>query len=240
MSFFKAVSIVLIGATLSFTGEKKALQCDALPRLPDTRELNPRVLSARMVAASLFGGIRGIIVDLAWMRIDHLWHHARFYRLPSLYEFVTTVQPEYIEGWVLGGWHMAYNMSLEAPQAAKVSEQIKKKVEMEWAFRGIRFLKAGAAYNPESAKLPFEIGWTYYHRLKDYRSAIPWFEKSASLPGATDVTSRLIPHAYEKLGDRETAYKKWLALKSHPSYNRRVPKKIIDRNIRRLKNILEK
>ena len=186
----KKTAVILIGIFLSLWGEEKGLQCPVLPKMPRMEHLNARVMSSQMAGAILFGGFRGMIVDLTWMYIDNLWHHGRFYALPSLYDFVTTVQPEYINGWVMGGWHMAYNMSLEVPQVKNLTPQLRKKIELDWVYRGIDFLKAGADLNPENAELYFEIGWTYFHRLKDYRSCVPWFEESVRHEGAMWTTWR--------------------------------------------------
>lgn len=226
--------IIAAGVFLSLYGETRALLSPAIPRLPKSKDLNPRVISAKMAGAVFFGGFRGIIVDMTWMYIDHLWHHSRFYKLPVLYEFVTAVQPEYIDGWVMGGWHMAYNMSLEIPGVTTLSSQLRKKKELEWVMRGINFLKAGALLNPDNAKIYFEIGWTYYHRLKDYNNSIPWFEKSCEQEGSLEVTSRLIAYALEKSEKKELALKKWLELKKLSSYTDPTTKKIIDKNIIRL------
>ena len=234
----KNILIMMIWVFLSVAGEDKALTFKYIPRMPSDKRINPRVLSAKMVSALLFGGMRGMIVDLTWMYVDTLWHEARFYKLPPLYEMITAVQPEYIEGWVMGGWHMAYNMAYELPKTPNLTPTMKNKIELEWVYRGIEFLKSGTELNPENAQLYFEIGWTYYHRLKDYKDSIPWFQKSSEQKDATWVTSRLIAYAYEKSGDSTMAYKTWLSLKKHPSYQEAYAKKLIDTNVSRLEQIL--
>lgn len=236
----KILFIIFFGVFLSYYGEVHSLQFPHLPVVPKTEHINPRILSSKMIGAIFFGGFRGIIVDLTWMYIDHLWHHARFYKLPPLYEFITSVQPEYIDGWVMGGWHMAYNMSLELPEVKHLTPHLRKKIELSWVYRGLEFLKAGAGLNPDNAKLDFEIGWTYYHRLKDYKNAIPWFEKSCEKKGALSVTFRLICFAYEKDGNIKKSYEKWLDLKKHSSYNDKTAKKIIDRHTKRIAELLGK
>jgi hypothetical protein len=226
-------AVLILGSSLSYYGEKQALSFPLLPKLPRFENLNMKIVSAQMATGILFGGLRGMIVDLVWIYMDDLWHHGRFYKLPELYEFITTVQPEYIEGWIMGGWHMAYNMSLDVAHIPDISPQLEKKVELQWVYRGIAFLKSGALLNPDNPKLYFEIGWTYYHRLKDYRASIPWFEQSEKQPDANYVTSRLIAFAWEKAGDNKAAYEKWLSLKNHPSYNDQTSRSIIDKNIAR-------
>lgn len=238
LSFLKYFLVFFIAVFFSIFGEQKALKTEGLPILPKTEDINPRLVSAKIFASILFGGFRGIVVDLTWMYIDNLWHHSRFYQLPSLYEIVTLLQPDYIDGWIMGGWHMAYNMSLDVPNVKGLSPQIKKKIEMEWVLRGLNFLKTGATVNPNSYKLHFEIGWTYYHRLKDYESSIIWFEKAVSKDSSQDIAKRLIPYALEKNDKKEFALKKWIDLQNDSSYSNLTVKKIVDKNIQRLQSMV--
>ncbi len=237
MTLLKPFGIFFLGLFLSLWGEKKALESPFLPPLPKTETLNPRILSVQGVSGILFGGFRGMIAGLTWMYIDSLWHQARFYKLPPLYEFMTVLQPDFIDGWIMGGWHMAYNMSLELPKVRNLSALMRQKIELRWVYKGIRFLKSGAAMNPKNPALPFEIGWTYYHRLNDYKASIPWFEKSAGIDPEDALPLRLAAHAYEKSGSPEMALKKWLELKQHPSYTIAYSKSIIDRNIGKLQSL---
>ncbi len=233
------IFIILLAVYLATYGEIQALKSPLIDKPIQAKQFSSKVFNAQIITAILFGGFRGIIVDFIWIHIDTLWHHARFYKLPELYELVTIIQPEYINGWIMGGWHMAYNMSLELPNVRSLSPQLRKKIEMNWIFRGIDFLKAGSQLNPDDAKLYFEIGWTYYHRLKDYKSSIKWFEQSAKQEDALYITSRLIAHAIEKSGNKVKSYQKWLSLKNHPSYMNLPAKKIIDKNIARLHDIIK-
>ena len=65
-------------------------------------------------------GIRNVMVDLLLIEVHDLWHQKRWYRIPEYFEMVTVLQPEWIEGWEIGSWHMAYNIpkrGKEAPQS---------------------------------------------------------------------------------------------------------------------------
>ena len=240
MTSMKSFGIIFLGLFLSLWGEQKALESPCLPPLPKTDSLNFRVLSAQGISGILFGGFRGMIAGITWMYIDSLWHQARFYKLPPLYEFMTTLQPDFIDGWIMGGWHMAYNMSLELPKVKNLSPALRQKLELQWVYKGIQFLKSGAAMNPKNASLPFEIGWTYYHRLNNYKDAVPWFDNSAALNPEDGLPLRLSAYATEKSGSPQTALKKWLELKQHPSYTLTYSKNIIDRNILRLQSLTGK
>lgn len=234
------ISLLIISAIFfSVFGEYKASLFEDLPRIPNTEHLNSRCFGVKMISGLLFGGFRGIIVDLSWIHLDNLWHHARFYKMPPIYEFITILQPDYIHVWVMGGWHMAYNMSLDIKNNKNISEDIKRKIALKWAYRGIKFLETGHYLNPDNAEIPFEIGWTYYHRLKEYEKSIKWFKICSEKEDSSYVTVRLIGFAYEKLNKLNKALLHWKSLRLHESYKDDVSRKIINKNIERLEKLVK-
>ncbi|HOV21292.1 MAG TPA: tetratricopeptide repeat protein [bacterium] len=77
-----------------------------------------------------------------------------------------------------------------------------------WYNQGIEFLKKGVAYNPEKYDLYFELGWTYYHKGKDYKNAVRYLEKAIKFPHP-DYVDDVLAHAYEKNGQIDLAMKQW-------------------------------
>lgn len=230
--------VLVFFMSISILSSRWGNDCPHLPVFPESSEINPRLMGASVLSAFLFGGMRGVFVDILWMYMDHLWHSARFYKLPPLYELVTMLQPSFIEAWVMGGWHMAYNMSHELDNMTHLSPVLRKKIEYDWIYRGISFLKAGLLQNPEKAKLAFEIAWTYYHRLELFDASIPWFEKCLELGGGHN-SSRLIAHAYYKMGNKKKALEKWLDMRGTDDYNEPSIRGIVDRHILKIKSELK-
>ena len=82
-------------------------------------------------------------------------------------------------------------------------------VEMIYWYRnGISFLKKGIAYNPDRYDLYFELGWTYYHKGRDYPNAVRYLEKAIKFPHPEYVDD-VLAHAYEKNGQIALAIKQW-------------------------------
>ncbi|MCD6407926.1 tetratricopeptide repeat protein [bacterium] len=77
-----------------------------------------------------------------------------------------------------------------------------------WYTQGIKFLKKGIAYNPERYDLYFELGWTYYHKGKDYKNSVRYLERAIKFPHP-DYVDDLLAHAYEKTGQIDLAIKQW-------------------------------
>jgi tetratricopeptide (TPR) repeat protein len=90
-----------------------------------------------------------------------------------------------------------------------LSDLINVPVEMIfWYTNGISFLKKGITYNKDRYDLYFELGWTYYHKGKDYPNAVRYLEKATKFPHPEFVDD-VLAHAYEKNGQIDMAIKQW-------------------------------
>ncbi|MCM8818456.1 MAG: hypothetical protein NC915_03135 [Candidatus Omnitrophica bacterium] len=77
-----------------------------------------------------------------------------------------------------------------------------------WYNNGVSFLKKGITYNRERYDLYFELGWTYYHKGRDYSNAVRYLEKAVKFPHP-DYVDDVLAHAYEKNGQIDLAIKQW-------------------------------
>ncbi len=155
-----------------------------------------------MAATALAAGFRGFAADLLWLKSDDYWHHGQWYRLLPVYRLIVTLQPHFLLVWSIGGWHMAYNLSIQESGHAE-SER--------WLREGIAFLKEGIAANRDKPDLYFDLGWTYFDRMKNYAAALPYLEHAAR-KSDSKVTTRVLAHTYEKLGRDGDALQLWKEL----------------------------
>ncbi len=77
-----------------------------------------------------------------------------------------------------------------------------------WYNSGVSFLKRGITYNRDRYDLYFELGWTYYHKGRDYPNAVRYLEKAIKFPHP-DYVDDVLAHAYEKNGQIDLAIKQW-------------------------------
>ncbi len=154
-------------------------------------------------ATALVSGFRGLAADLLWLKADQYWHAGQWQRILPVYQLVTRLQPGFTLAWSLGGWQMAYNLSERAGRGDTAAAA--------WVQKGISFLKEGLRHNPEKADLYFDLGWTYFDKLKDYAAAIAYLEKAAHRDEASQ-TLRVLAHAYEKDGRPAQALAVWKKL----------------------------
>lgn len=157
------------------------------------------IMPGEFLTNFVIGGFRGIAVDIIWIKIDDKWHHGKWFEIIPLLRAATWLQPHFLEAWELGAWHMAYNLYVYAkgmPDREKYIEE------------GIRFLKEGLAKNRNVYDLRFNLGWIYYHKLKDYDKGIRYFRGAIRYKHPSYI-DRLIAHGYRKKGDIEAEYIEW-------------------------------
>src|SRR3990167_9629063 len=58
----------------------------------------------------VLSGFSGLAADMLWIEADEYWHKGEWQRAFPLYRTVTWLQPNFMDAWSIGGWHLAYNM----------------------------------------------------------------------------------------------------------------------------------
>ncbi|MFT5232144.1 MAG: hypothetical protein ACI9UK_001004 [Candidatus Krumholzibacteriia bacterium] len=143
-------------------------------------------------------GFRHAAADYLWFRFIQYFgsyakgnHDLRYFDL--LLDGITRLDPRFIEAYHFG--------SLVA-----------------WSEQGdfaksVDILKRGILHNPDVAKLPFQVAFTYYVFFHDYERAAFWFEAASKCSDATDRESRFAAFARFKAGDDRISLALWKDLK---------------------------
>ncbi len=178
--------VIVIGSQLSF---------DTMTRAGDSQD-HLYFPSGRFLTEAAVG-YREAVADYLWFRFIQYYgafakghNDLRYFDL--LIEGITRLDPRFVEAY-----HFA---SLVA-----------------WSDLGsfpksLDLLKQGILHNPDVAKLPFQIGFTYYVFYKDYPRATFWFEAAAKCSDATDRERRFAAFASHRAGDERVSLELWKAL----------------------------
>ena len=153
-----------------------------------------------LVESSL--GFRQAAADYLWFRFIQYFgsyakghHDLRYFDL--LLSGITRLDPKFVEAYHFG--------SLVA-----WSEQgdFEKSVDI---------LKRGILHNPDTARLPFQVAFTYYVFFHDFDRAAFWFETAAKCSDATDREGRFAAFARYKAGDDRVSLALWKDLQKTTS-----------------------
>lgn len=124
-----------------------------LTQAPPTQNMPPLVAFTTVA----FGGFRGILADVLWMRASTLQDEGRYFELVQLSDWIAKLQPRSPSIWAYHAWNMAYNISALMSSPAE---------RWRWVRNGIVLLRdEGMAYNPGSARLHQELAWLFLHKL---------------------------------------------------------------------------
>jgi len=83
-------------------------------------------------------------------------------------------------------------------------------VEARAPERALEILDIGMERNPEDWILPFEAGFVAYNQLRDFERAAGYYKRCAAIPGAHPVARRFHAEMFNRMGDKQTSYAKWL------------------------------
>ena len=114
----------------------------------------PPVLAFTTVA---LGGFRGLISNALWIRAIDLQDEDKFFEMAQLADWITKLEPHFVQVWLVQSWNMAYNISVKFTDF---------KDRWRWLSRGIELLRdEGLRYNPHETLIYRELAWFFQHKL---------------------------------------------------------------------------
>ncbi len=119
----------------------------------------PPVLAFTTVA---LGGFRGLISNALWMRATDLQDEDKFFEMAQLADWITKLEPHFVQVWLVQAWNMAYNISVKF----KESSPGQYPDRWRWVKAGIELLRDdGLRYNPNEMLIYRELAWFFQHKL---------------------------------------------------------------------------
>ncbi len=103
------------------------------------------------------GGFRGILADILWIRAGQLQEDGKYFELVQLADWITKLEPRLTTVWAFQAWNLAYNISVlfDSPED-----------RWRWVNSGLKLLRdEGLKYNPGDARLIYELGWIFQHKI---------------------------------------------------------------------------
>jgi hypothetical protein len=103
------------------------------------------------------GGFRGLISNALWMRASDLQEEDKFFEMAQLADWITKLEPHYVQVWLVQAWNMSYNISVKFKDYPD---------RWRWVKRGIVLLRdEGLRYNPNEVLIYRELGWQFQHKM---------------------------------------------------------------------------
>ncbi|MEK7794271.1 MAG: hypothetical protein AAB353_07065 [Candidatus Hydrogenedentota bacterium] len=164
---------------------------------------------------SLFFGFRKVAANFLWLQVDKFFHQGQMHRMVPIMRSCVTLDPHFIEAYLLGAWHLAYNIPAKlsaTPEPQKeFNERWKARVgpRESWFYVGADFLKDGIRKNPRDWRIYFDLGYGIYdEKLQDYPNAILYLREARRYRHRSWVPRRLAM-AYMFNGEYEESLQVW-------------------------------
>ncbi len=124
-----------------------------LTRLPPLKNAPP-LLAFTTVA---LGGLRGLIANALWMRMNDLQNADKFFEMVQLADWTTALEPHFTQVWTDQAWNMAYNVSVKFKNPED---------RWHWVKAGVELLRdRGIPLNPDAPLIYRELSWFFQHKI---------------------------------------------------------------------------
>ena len=142
-------------------------------------------------------GFREVNADYLWFQfIQYYGSYAKgfnnFKHFELLIDGITTLDPHFVEAY-----HFASLVSWS---------------DLGKPYESINILKRGILQNPDTARLPFQIGMIYHAVAHDFPRAEFWFKEAASCSDATDLERRFAAYSSYRTGNNLGSLDLWYEL----------------------------
>ena len=195
---------------LRYLREEKVTSITSSINMPDNY-----ARGANVSLANIFLGFRKVAANFVWLKVDTFYHQGMTHRMMPLMRTCVTLDPNFIEAFLLGAWHISYNetagMYPTPPQLMEWNDRYQVFLgERElYYYRGIDFLKEGIDKNPRDYRLYFDLGYAIYEKkLEDHANAARYLE--AALHHRHDKwVPRMLYGSLMRNGEYEKAIAGW-------------------------------
>ena len=177
-----------------------------------TRQLRDEL--SQGLTIGVLAGMRSIVADFIWIDVTVAWEKYQWFKMDSLINLCTSLQPRSVTFWDYGGWQLAWNVSIAAKlDVVKEPNEMRRLHDQQfWIMKGLDVFKRGIENNPESYELWERTGQLYEQRLKDYRQAAHYYARASELPGAPVYLERFQATMLQDGGYNQEALDAWKAL----------------------------
>jgi len=139
---------------------------------------------------AVLGGFREITAGILWVKADTFFDQGNYDAILPLIRLVTLLDPNEIDVYATGMWHIGYNFTDEEQRS-----------DRRYIPSALALGKEGTRQNPDTYELFFEEGWLWYHKIDDdYDNAVKWFKEAQTKKDMMTARKNLLGMAYQRTG----------------------------------------
>jgi hypothetical protein len=156
----------------------------------------PPVLAFTTVA---LGGFRGLISNALWLRATDLQDEDKFFEMAQLADWITKLEPHFVQVWLVQAWNMAYNISVKFKESAPGQFPDR----WRWVRAGIELLRDdGLRFNPNELLIYRELAWFFQHKVGQNLDDAATYYKQQWANDMAKVFDKKVPNLDELINPR--------------------------------------
>ena len=140
-------------------------------------------------------GFRELLGGILWVKADAFFHEGNFDAVVPLIRLVSWLDPHNIDVFSVGMWHIGYNFTDQEHRS-----------DRRYIPCALALGEEGAAKNPHTYEMFFELGWMWHHKIDDdYPKAVKWMKEANHRPDILFARRSMLSNAYLRNGEPEKA-----------------------------------
>ena len=176
-----------------------------------TRSITDQLSQGAMLA--VLGGLRAVVANYFWIQMENAFENQQWYKVKSMVDLSTTLQPRSTLFWDMGSWELAWNASVSKLENIEVKSAAQRTLDSRfWIEEGRKLLQRGVENNPDSYDLWYKLGFLEEQRRHDYLAAAHDYEEALKHPHTLTYLERFVGYDLERGGDFPGAYQWWRQL----------------------------
>lgn len=184
--------VLLLGVSRLQIGLNRDRERLGLTRV-EPLENAPPLLAFTTVA---LGGFRGLIANALWIRATELQDEDKFFEMAQLADWITKLEPHFVQVWLVQAWNLAYNISVKCKDFDD---------RWRWVQRGIALLRdEGLRYNPNAVLLYRELAWFFQHKMGQNLDDANMTYKQEWLKAMSEVFGKMREANFDELINPQT------------------------------------
>jgi len=203
--FIVLLSLLVLGIAKMPFEQKLTEQLREQNLLNKPLNIETRERIGQTSAVVSLGGLRSIVAAMLNLRAHVHFENQQWYDLKDTIENVTTLQPRSPFYWESGGWHLAYNASIDFRHREDLPEARRRILWREFIHAGSDFMEKGSRLNPDNWRIKAQLAklWADPHKIVDIPRAVEYLKDIGEIEGVLPYYPRQYMYLLTRTPGRE-------------------------------------
>ncbi|MBK1830562.1 hypothetical protein JIN77_07480 [Verrucomicrobiaceae bacterium R5-34] len=180
--------LIILGVLLGFGAAKLRFEAALSQDMVENKLIQPPLKKGTSLrlgqtsAAVALGGLRSLVASAWNFRAFLQFEDLDWIKLEESYGIITSLQPQTIQYWDTGAWHLHTNASVYYNENPDLPPFRRRALRQLYINKGSELLEEGLRQNPDNWRLHLALAriWSDPHKLPDYPRAVRHYQDTSA------------------------------------------------------------